>query len=215
MRRILPKEEYRLIKNRKCARESRKKRREKSVTMTEKLAELEAENKELKKKILNLECNKSDMSSYSVISSEDIKNFTDSLSYNSDSVAISYHTNKSGSSTTDESLDIARDTKFTTKAPLICPFMQTPIKSVSNTLSLKEQSVLPPRLSIDAMLSPEEQCEKQQGSFTNVCEGLKLKSFKMLSNEGTSEVLPLSPLSGSSNCNSDSLFNNYPNLMSW
>jgi len=126
MRRILPKEEYRLIKNRKCARESRKKRREKSVTMTDKLAELEAENKELKKKILNLECNKSDMSSYSVISSQDIKHFSDSLSYNSDSVPISYHTNKSGSSTTDGSLDIARDTKITTKitskAPLMCTF---------------------------------------------------------------------------------------------
>ena len=126
MRRILPKEEYRLIKNRKCARESRKKRREKSVTMTEKLAKLEAENKELKKKILNLECNKSDMSSYSVISSQDIKHFSDSLSYNSDSVPISYHTNKSGSSTTDGSLDIARDTKITTnitsKAPLMCTF---------------------------------------------------------------------------------------------
>ena len=174
MRRILPKEEYRLIKNRKCARESRKKRREKSVTMTDKLAELEAENKELKKKILNLECNKSDMSSHSAISSKDIKNFTDSLSYNSDSAPISYHSNKSGSSTTDESLDIARDTKSITKASLIFPFTKTPIKSILDTLSLKEQSVIPPRISIDGMLSPEEQCEKKQGTFTDAFEGLKL-----------------------------------------
>ena len=140
MRRILPKEEYRLIKNRKCARESRKKRREKSLTMTEKLAELESENKELKKKILNLECNKSDMSSYSIISSDDIKNFNDSLSYNSDSIALSYHT-KSVSSSTDDSCDIGKETKSNIMAPspkLICPFTQTPIKSISDTLSLKE-----------------------------------------------------------------------------
>lgn len=174
MRRILPKEEYRLIKNRKCARESRKKRREKSVTMTEKLAELEAENKELRKKILNLECNKSDMSSHSVISSDDIKNFTDSLSYNSDSVPLSYHTNKSGSSTTDESLDIAREKKCPSNAQPICPFTQTPIKSISDNLSLKEQSILPPRLTIQSLLSPEEQFEKAQNTFTDACEGLKL-----------------------------------------
>ena len=38
MRRVLPKAEYRLIKNRKCARVSRQKRKEKANTLAEKLA---------------------------------------------------------------------------------------------------------------------------------------------------------------------------------
>lgn len=38
MRRVLPKSEYRLIKNRKCARVSRQKRKEKACTLQEKLA---------------------------------------------------------------------------------------------------------------------------------------------------------------------------------
>ena len=38
MRRILPKAEYRLIKNRKCARVSRQKRKEKANTLQDKLA---------------------------------------------------------------------------------------------------------------------------------------------------------------------------------
>jgi len=38
MRRILPKDEYRLIKNRKCARVSRLKRKEKSHTLVDRLS---------------------------------------------------------------------------------------------------------------------------------------------------------------------------------
>ena len=80
MRRILPKAEYRLIKNRKCARVSRQKRKEKQMTLTERLDKLESENKNLRLRLLNLECQRSDIHGSSLSSfepsSDDVSNHT-------------------------------------------------------------------------------------------------------------------------------------------
>ena len=59
MRRILPKAEYRLIKNRKCARVSRQKRKDVQMTLVQRLDKLEAENKNLRIRLMNLECQRS------------------------------------------------------------------------------------------------------------------------------------------------------------
>lgn len=64
MRRILPRAEYRLIKNRKYARVVRQKRRVKNMTDQERLAHLEEENKKLRAQVANLESKKHGMSSH-------------------------------------------------------------------------------------------------------------------------------------------------------
>ena len=64
MRHLLPKEEYRLIKNRMCARFSRAKRRDKIDTLEGKLIALKKENNQLKRRLNYLETKQSSKQSY-------------------------------------------------------------------------------------------------------------------------------------------------------
>ena len=59
MRNLLPKEEYRLIKNRMCARVNRSKRRNKIDTLEDKLFALKEENNQLKRKLNYLQTKQS------------------------------------------------------------------------------------------------------------------------------------------------------------
>jgi len=54
MRKILPFQEYRLLKNRKCARESRKKRKQQTISKSEQLDIALRENEMMKEQILIL-----------------------------------------------------------------------------------------------------------------------------------------------------------------
>ena len=55
MRQVLPSQEYKLLKNRKCARESRKKRKEQSHSTLEQLKNYKHENEKLRSYINELE----------------------------------------------------------------------------------------------------------------------------------------------------------------
>lgn len=55
MRQVLPSQEYKLLKNRKCARESRKKRKEQSNSTLEQLKNCQYENEKLRSHIRELE----------------------------------------------------------------------------------------------------------------------------------------------------------------
>ena len=230
MRRILPKEEYRLIKNRKCARVSRQKRKEKSHTLMDKLAQLEAENKKLRMKILNLECNKSVMSSKGSISSCAIQSSDDSSSHNksaySEPVAMRWRS-ESVATREDTATTKDKEPKTTTNLIksnedlLVRPFKAPVcIKTMSNTPNLKEQFVVPPKLSLNALLSPCKSGKEQSNPFA-ASGDIKLPmlpalSFPLLSQEETAEVQPLSPLSGtSSSGQSGDGADCFPNLMSW
>ena len=230
MRRILPKDEYRLIKNRKCARVSRQKRKEKSHTLMDKLAQLEAENKKLRMKILNLECNKSVMSSKGSISSCAIQSSDDSSSHNksaySEPVAMRWRS-ESVATREDTATTKDKEPKTTTNLIksnedlLVRPFKAPVcIKTMSNTPNLKEQFVVPPKLSLNALLSPCKSGKEQSNPFA-ASGDIKLPmlpalSFPLLSQEETAEVQPLSPLSGtSSSGQSGDGADCFPNLMSW
>ena len=54
MRKLLPFQEYRLLKNRKCARESRKKRKQQTISISEQLDIALRENEMMKEQILVL-----------------------------------------------------------------------------------------------------------------------------------------------------------------
>ena len=232
MRRILPKDEYRLIKNRKCARVSRQKRKEKSHTLMDKLAQLEAENKKLRMKILNLECNKSVMSSKGSISSCAIQSSDDSSSHNnsaySEPVAMRWRSESvANMSSREDTAAKDKEPKTTTNLIksnqdlLVTPF-KAPVcvKTMSNTPNLKEQFVVPPKLSLNALLSPSKSGGEKSNPFA-ASGDIKLPmlpalSFPLLSQEETAEVQPLSPLSGtSSSGQSGEGADCFPNLMSW
>jgi hypothetical protein len=226
MRRILPKDEYRLIKNRKCARVSRQKRKEKSTTLVDKLAQLEAENKKLRMKILNLECNKSMMSSKGSMSSCAIQSSDESSSHNnsaySEPIAMRWRSESSSLKQEDKAVKTTTNAQRTTEDLLTCPFMKPAVRMTATPPLIKDQFVAPPKLSMHALLSPcKRDGEKTMPSFSSFGENSKLPmlpalSFPLLSQEETAEVQPLSPLSGSSSSgqsgNHEAAF---PTLMSW
>jgi len=210
MRRILPKDEYRLIKNRKCARVSRQKRKEKSTTLVDKLAQLEAENKKLRMKILNLECNKSMMSSKGSMSSCAIGSSDESSSHcksaYSEPLAMRWRSESSSLKQVEEVAKTPTNLQRTTEDLLTCPFMKPLARMTAAhtpTNPIKDQFAAPPKLSMYALLSPCKQGEKTMPSFNSFSEMTKLPmlpalSFPLLSQEETAEVQPLSPLSGTS-----------------
>jgi hypothetical protein len=57
MRKFLPSEEYRLLKNRKSARLCRKKRKEERGDMQKQIEDLVKENQQLKERLQQSECN--------------------------------------------------------------------------------------------------------------------------------------------------------------
>ena len=226
MRRILPKDEYRLIKNRKCARVSRQKRKEKSTSLVEKLAQLEAENKKLRMKILNLECNKSMMSSKGSMSSCAIQSSDESSSHNnsaySEPIAMRWRSESSSLKHDDKDPKTTTNAQRTTEDLLVRPFMKPQVKMTNTPPLLKDQFVAPPKLSIQALLSPCKQPEKPNHGFRNALGDdnklpmLPALSFPLLSQEETAEVQPLSPLSGSSSsAQSGDHGEAFPTLMSW
>lgn len=156
MRRILPKDEYRLIKNRKCARVSRQKRKEKSTTLVDKLAQLEAVNKKLRMKILNLECNKSMMSSKGSMSSCAIQSSDESSSHNNSAYSepIAMRWRSESSSLKKEEATKGTTAQRTTEDLLTCPFMKPAVRMTATPPLIKDQFVAPPKLSMSALLSP-------------------------------------------------------------
>ena len=121
-----------------------------------------------------------------------------------------------------------KDPKTTTNAQrttedlLVRPFMKPQVKMTNTPPLLKDQFVAPPKLSIQALLSPCKQPEKPNHGFRNALGDdnklpmLPALSFPLLSQEETAEVQPLSPLSGSSSsAQSGDHGEAFPTLMSW
>ena len=99
-------------------------------------------------------------------------------------------------------------------------FKQPYVKPIhAGTPPLKEQFVVPPKLSLNGLLSPCKQMEKYpyQVSGGDVkLPMLPALSFPLLSQEETAEVQPLSPLSGSdSSAHELTKEDCFPNFMTW
>lgn len=167
-------------------------------------------------KILNLECNKSDLNSSSissfVASSDDSSSHNNSaysepvtMRWRSDSVAQTDA--KSPETKVHSSSKKNVEELFT---PSVVSF-KTPLEKIAAILTPpsnhKEQYVAPAKLSLQAMLSPTK--PSCYNGFLGAGAKLPLLpalSFPLLSQEETAEVQPLSPMS-SNNSNSNSAKN--------
>ena len=210
MRRILPKAEYRLIKNRKCARVSRQKRKEKTLSLQDKLNQLETENKNLRLKILNLELNKSDANSSSLSSFQDNASQS-ACSLHSEPQPVTCRSAPAPRFATPETSSLGRQdgpkpSKILGKPSDITELMKVPTAPPKYVGGVRRLPLPVPKVRHEGFMSPirsdKSGAEKAQLATGKIPAKLGLPtlsmSFPLMSQEETAFLHPLSPLSGSS-----------------
>merc|ERR1712060_661856 len=143
------------------------------------------------------------MSSKGSMSSANIQSSDDSSSHNnsaySEPVTMRWRSDNVSSTKTESAKAKEAQTNLKTTEELLTPKFKAPIVRALITPPTKEQFVVPPKLSLNGLLSPCMGIEKQPNHVPDFkLPMLPALSFPLLSQEETAEVQPLSPLSGSS-----------------